>query len=493
MKLRKILKSFLSLLLISATLLLTCACSEYENSDESDSSFNSDGPFETQASTAGPELILSGEPSFRIIYAATYKEQATKISNKLISLDKSYVSGSNKYSISLCTKTPEDGTPEILIGDTNRDASDEAKKLVSGKRDRYAIYVSSNAIAIYASVKEGVEEAVDVLLKKFAKKDNSVIYDNSDGNITGKYVIPETEKPQVSPSSQTKVPAKTDIDGDDLLNTLKNAAGSKAYSVAVSTTDGIKVASIRNTNAQNTYSVSKVFCVTAIGMLYDEGKIQTSDTIGKIFQEEIKAYGINENKWKNVTVHDVLKHKAGFKVGGLLDIDADPSLPNKHNDFLKVVLNYELDSNKPYKYTDAAYYLISRVVAKVSGQKLDDYLKSRLFDIAEYKDYRITKCPQGHPIGATQFFLRPEDVVKLGRIYLDGGTYKGKRIISQEWVNIVIEKGYELNPSNNGYGKGGMRGQYIYVNFKHNVAVAWLSETDGGTSALGGKLKSFMS
>ena len=302
-----------------------------------------------------------------------------------------------------------------------------------------------------------------------------------------------TEKPQVAPSDKTKTPAKTDIDATALLNTLKNAAGSKAYSVAVSTTDGTKVASIRNTNKQNTYSVSKVFCVTAIGMLYDEGKLKTSDTIGNIFKDEIKKYGIDENKWKNITIHDVMKHQIGYTKGSLLDIDVhSDTYKSWDKDYLKLTLSYETNGKKTYKYSDAAFYLLSRVVAKVSGQKLDVYLKSRLFDKADFKDYSITKCPQGHPIGATQFFLKPDDVVKLGRIYLNGGTYNGKRIISQEWVNLVIEKGYELNPQNNGYGKGGMRGQNLYINFKHNVAVAWLSETDGGTSALGGKLSNFM-
>lgn len=502
MKLRRFFKKFLCLLIISATLLLTCACAADENSLESDSSSSSDSDSDsysdssyTNQFTSTTNIVISEIPSLRIVYSSAYRTQAQNLANKLIKLDKSYVKDSGKYAIAQDTKTAADGTPEIVIGVTNRDATKEAKKLVSGKKNYYAICVTDNAIAVYASAKEGIEEGVAALLKKFSIKDGAVVYDNSKGNFTGKYTVEEkvTEKPQVAPSDQTKTPAKTDVDADALLNALKNAAGSKAYSVAVSSTDGIKVAAIRNSNAQNTYSVSKVYCVTAIGMLYDEGKIKTSDTIGAIFKDEIKAYGINENKWKNVTVHDVLKHRAGFKVGGLLDIDADPSLMNKHKDFLKVVLNYDLDSSKPYKYTDAAYYLISRVVAKVSGQKLDVYLKSRLFDVAEYKDYKITMCPQGHPIGATQFFLRPDDVVKLGRIYLDGGTYKGKRIISQDWVNIVIKNGYELNPSNNGYGKGGMRGQYIYVNFKHNIAVAWLSETDGGTSGLGSKLKSYMS
>ena len=182
-------------------------------------------------------------------------------------------------------------------------------------------------------------------------------------------------------------------------------------------------------------------------------------------------------------------------VGDAIQYESHPeiSAPDAWDkDFLKIVLNYKINGTKSYKYSDAAYYLISRVVAKISGQKLDVYLKSRLFDKCDYKDYTITKCPEGHPIGATQFFLRPEDVVKLGRIYLNGGTYNNQRIISQDWVNQVILAGYELNPSNNGYGKGGMLGQYLYVNFKHNVAVAWLSETDAGTENLGNKLKSYM-
>lgn len=497
MKLKKTLIRLLCFILVGASLFLASACtSPEENKNESGNYSDSDinqSETPTAQAPADTNIVLSGTPAFRIIYASAYKSLAQKVSNKLIGLDKSYVKDSGKYAIAQ-DSAKEDGTPEILIGLTNRDATSQAKKLLVGKTNHYAIYVTSTAIAIYATAEEGIEAGVTAFLKKVSEKNGAVVYDNSKGSVTGKYTVeaPETEAPQVPPDERTTTPEKTDIDGDALLNALKSAAGSKAYSVAVSTTDGTKVASIRNTNPQNTYSVSKVFCVTAIGMLYDEGRIKTNETIGEIFKTEIKQYGIDENRWKNITVHDVLKHNVGFKQGGLLDIDADPSLMDKHSDFLKVVLSYELDGKKTYKYTDAAYYLISRIVAKKSGVKLDVYLKNRLFNVAEYKNYTIVKCPQGHPIGATQFFLRPEDVVKLGRIYLDGGMYKENRIISQEWVNIVIERGYELKSSNTGYGKGGMRGQYLYVNFKHNVAVAWLSETDSGTSNLGGKLAEYM-
>ena len=504
MKFTKFAKRILCLLLVCATLFAVASCAaddEFENGSGSGSdSESSSGSSASTNKTNSTDIVLSGTPAFRIVYSSAYKSSAEKIVKKLASLDKT----PNKYVAAQDTAQAADGTPEIVIGATNRPATAEAKKLVSKKSGYYAIYATDTAIAVYASAKEGIETAIDALIKKISLKNGSVVYDNSKGNLTGKYTTASSasqsasatkpvEKPQVAPIAKTTAIAKTDIDATALLNALVGAAGSKAYSVAVSSTDGIQTKAKRDLNPHNTYSVSKVFCVTAIGMLYDEGKIKVTDTIGTIFKDEIKAYGIDENKWKNITIHDVLKHNIGFTQGSLLDIDvyAD-EWKSWDKDFLKIVLNYKIDGKKTNKYSDAAYYLISRVVAKISGQKLDVYLKSRLFDKCDYKDYTITKCPEGHPIGATQFFLRPEDVVKLGRIYLNGGTYNNQRIISQDWVNQVIDKGYELNSSNNGYGKGGMRGQYLYVNFKHNVAVAWLSETDGGTSALGSKLKSYM-
>lgn len=502
MKFTKFAKRILCLLLVCATLFAVASCAA-DDSVESGSGSDSESGSESSASTNkanSTDIVLSGTPAFRIVYSSAYKSSAEKIVKKLASLDKT----PNKYVAAQDTAQAADGTPEIVIGATNRPATAEAKKLVSKKSGYYAIYATDTAIAVYASAKEGIEAAIDALIKKISLKNGSVVYDNSKGNLTGKYTTASSasqsasatkpvEKPQVAPIAKTTAIAKTDIDATALLNALVGAAGSKAYSVAVSSTDGIQTKAKRDLNPHNTYSVSKVFCVTAIGMLYDEGKIKVTDTIGTIFKDEIKSYGIDENKWKDITIHDVLKHNIGFTQGSLLDIDvyAD-EWQSWDKDFLKIVLNYKINGTKSYKYSDAAYYLISRVVAKISGQKLDVYLKSRLFDKCDYKDYTITKCPEGHPIGATQFFLRPEDVVKLGRIYLNGGTYNNQRIISQDWVNQVIDKGYELNSSNNGYGKGGMRGQYLYVNFKHNVAVAWLSENDAGTSALGSKLKSYM-
>lgn len=76
-------------------------------------------------------------------------------------------------------------------------------------------------------------------------------------------------------------------------------------------------------------------------------------------------------------------------------------------------------------------------------------------------------------------------MVKLGRIFLDGGVWKGERIVSEEWIKIVLERGYELRKFGKGFSKGGMRGQRLYVNYDENIAVAWHSfDPEGKHKAL---------
>ena len=472
-------KRFLSLLLILAMLILACACGDSSNNEteKPTDTEETEATEATKAPLADTDIQISGDKPYRIVYSEGNRSYALKVQDKIIGLDKSYTVGSGKYELVEDTAKAEDGTPEIVIGKTNRPISAEAKALVT-KEDTYVIFVTSNAISVYSETPAGVEAGVKELVTKFKRKSDIVIYNNALGNY---------EKPFESNA----------IKGSTLIEALTNTAKSKqlpVISIAVSTADGISTSTINAGNpCQNCYSVTKAYCVTAIGMLYDEGKIQVTDTIGDIFADEIAAYGIDEAKWADITIHDVMKHKAGFKVGGLLDIDAQDATKWASQDYLELVLKAELDGKKTSRYTDAAYYLISRVVSKISGENLDIFLAKRLFNKTNCREFAFATCPQGYPIGATGLYIRSEDVVKLGRIYLDGGKYGETQIISKEWVDLVLEKGYELNRSGEGYAKGGRRGQYLYINLKKNVAAAWHSyDPNDETWPMGDTLHAFL-
>jgi len=275
------------------------------------------------------------------------------------------------------------------------------------------------------------------------------------------------------------------------LTEVAKAENLPTYTICVADKDSIETSVINLGNpCQNSYSVAKLFCVTAVGMLVDEGKLSTEATIAELFAEELDAYGIPREKWANVTLSHVMLHKVGFE-HGFLDIDKEDITQYETDDFLKKTLSHPLvyAPGEVYVYSDAAYYLVSRVITKISGEKLDDFLMKRLFSLIDIREVAFSKCPYGYPVGATGLYIRSYDMVKLGRIYLDGGRYGDHQIISQNWIDTVLKMGYELKPQGRGYAKGGMLGQKLYINFDEDIAIAWHSyDKQGATKAIGALL-----
>jgi len=89
-------------------------------------------------------------------------------------------------------------------------------------------------------------------------------------------------------------------------------------------------------------------------------------------------------------------------------------------------------------------------------------------------------------MGATGLYIRSEDMVKLGWVYLNSGMYEGKRIISETWVEQTLSCGYELCQlgNRNAYAKGGMNGQMLYISFDPKRAVAWHGYNPNGIGTL---------
>lgn len=222
----------------------------------------------------------------------------------------------------------------------------------------------------------------------------------------------------------------------------------------------------------NCYSVAKAFTVMAIGILYDNGLLKLNDYLVNILKDYLPT-NLDE-KWNNVTIHDVLLHKVGFG-SGLLDIDCDDASLYKTSDYLKIVFETKLkyEPGTAFQYTDAAYYLLSRVVAKLTNQDLEDYLRPILMEKMKFKELAWSKCPKGYSMGATGLYLRTEDMIKLGILYLNKGMWFNQRILSEEWVDLVIKNRYEFSPLKDGwYAKGGMRGQLLMFNFEKEKVIA---------------------
>lgn len=222
----------------------------------------------------------------------------------------------------------------------------------------------------------------------------------------------------------------------------------------------------------NSYSVAKTFTMTAIGLLYDEGKLRVTDSLGQIF---------NNPDWNDVTIDHALTHRIGYGQGHL-DIDVEDISEYPTDDFLKLALSYPRPyaPGEHYQYTDASFYLLSRVVDHISGEKLDSFLWKRVLKHMNIQELAWSRCPNEYPMGATGLYISSHDMVKLGAMYLSRGMWNGKRLLTEEWCRLAEARGYELHSANADItGKGGMYGQFLGYSRTKNAAFAWHAFDDG--------------
>ena len=132
-------------------------------------------------------------------------------------------------------------------------------------------------------------------------------------------------------------------------------------------------------------SITKQFTAAAILKLEMQGKLSTSDRIGKYFKN------VPRDKRK-ITLHHLLTHSAGLRS------DFGPDFQEMTRDMIvERAMNGDLkfDVGERYFYSNAGYSLLGVIVEIVSGQSYEVYLAETLFGPAGMSDtgYRLPDWP----------------------------------------------------------------------------------------------------
>ena len=235
---------------------------------------------------------------------------------------------------------------------------------------------------------------------------------------------------------------------------------------------------------QNVYSVAKTFTMTALGLLYDRGLLRLEEKVCDILVDELPEAGMDE-RWRGATVEMAITHRLGLPAG-FLDIDVNKS-SDFTGDFLRYLFTYPLayEPGTEARYSDGAYYLLARIAEKKSGLTLDNFLWRELLAKLDFQEMAWSHCPQGHTMGATGLYVHSADMVKLGMLYLDGGLYRGERVLSREWVSLAMTREFALNwdARRQTCSKGGMHGQSLIIAPEQGRVVA-LQSFDGDSRAV---------
>ena len=228
------------------------------------------------------------------------------------------------------------------------------------------------------------------------------------------------------------------------------------------------------------YSLSKSFTATAIGLAVAEGKLSLDDEVLKLFPAE--APSMPAGNLRAMRVSDLLRMSTGHQT--------EP--PRKSDEpWAKTFLAHPVPF-KPgthFLYNTSATYMLSAAVQKATGQTVLDFLRPRLFDPLGIKNPTWEASPQGVTAGGYGLSIRTEDIAKFGQLYLQKGTWHGKQLVPQAWVEAATARqtsngsnpksdwdqgyGYQFWCSRHGAYRGdGAFGQFCIVLPQEEVVIA---------------------
>jgi CubicO group peptidase (beta-lactamase class C family) len=201
--------------------------------------------------------------------------------------------------------------------------------------------------------------------------------------------------------------------------------------------------------SHNTRSASKAVLSEMIGAAAFKGvKISPETRVYSVMRPN--AANLDERK-KAMTLENLLNMTSGLDC----DDNGDDHPGNEDNvtdqdanpDWYNVILDLKMIRNPgdTAVYCSINPHLGGGVLSRVAARPLPELMWDLIGEPLQMRNYYMLLSPlgDGYMGGYMQFTLR--DFAKLGQVYLDGGIWHGKRVVSADWVKRTTIPRYQMS------------------------------------------------
>lgn len=236
------------------------------------------------------------------------------------------------------------------------------------------------------------------------------------------------------------------------------------------------------------FSVSKAITSLLCGIAVDEGRIRSIDDPVTDYLPELRR---KDPMWQKLTIRHLLNMQSGLdfddtyslRLRDLGRLNAMAMLNYGHNIPRQVRnLKFRSEPGSVYNYDSMTSEITGMVLERVYGRTLADLLSEKIWtplgmESEAYLTYDGRKHHTSHAFGGISMTMK--DLAKIGRLYADKGSWNGRRIVSESWIEqstaySTDNEGYHFcwyNTSSVGMEKAehpgfyalGIRGQLVFV------------------------------
>jgi CubicO group peptidase (beta-lactamase class C family) len=244
-----------------------------------------------------------------------------------------------------------------------------------------------------------------------------------------------------------------------------------------------------------TWSTAKSIAVTLIGMLADQGKLALDQPLG--FDWFPRAQSPDTDPRNAITLRNVLNMSSGlhtvdnsgleYATGSGMSYWAGAS---SVRGALSRALIRKPDTMWDYENYDTLLGVYAMKLAIGNDQKYLEFPRSSLFDRIGMRNTLLSVDRFGDFVLSSQVYTNARDLARFGMLYLQGGTWHGERLLSEDWINFVrtpaaatvgrggqyggqwwlVPEGRDDVPVD-AYSTAGNRGQYVVVVPSHDLVI----------------------
>jgi CubicO group peptidase (beta-lactamase class C family) len=203
------------------------------------------------------------------------------------------------------------------------------------------------------------------------------------------------------------------------------------------------------------HSVTKSIGSALIGIAHRQGKIGLDEVLMRFFNDRYPMWQIPYQDKRFISVEAVLQQRHGIALDEWTLGYTHPQNPVvemiQSGDWYRYVLTRPTDAQpgEKFTYSTGVSTLMSRMIRKVTGLSPRQFASQELFGPLGIQDIHwelysaggmgngLTDWPNpdgDEPLGFG-LWLKPADMVKFGELYLNGGVYKGSRILDESWID----------------------------------------------------------
>lgn len=126
-----------------------------------------------------------------------------------------------------------------------------------------------------------------------------------------------------------------------------------------------------------------------------------------------------------------------------------------------------------YAYCSANSNLVGAALTAVTGEWLPAFFERTIAAPLGFGPWHWNLMPTGDGYLGGGAFLRPRDLLKVGQVFLDGGRWRGRRIVDPAWIGRSTREAVAITPATTGldstafpefYGGGGRDGLAWHLN-----------------------------